>query len=334
MERQAVPRHVIIEMTNHCNLQCKGCPTAHPTARDFHRGYMNFDLFRSIVDRIDFKTTVIPWMNGEPLLYPGYERVASYLGEKKQRWYLTTNGHYWNEKLFETIMDPGYGGLCYQVIFSIDGLFLPSSRSIEAARPGSKREVILESVSKLMALKQASKAKVDLAVKICHRGQDFEEIEQYIAYWLERGIDFVIVGKMLDEINQVPMRIYPCRYFDENFMVIRWDGTLVACAYHNEVANHCYFQLGKVQDNGDSLLDLYNGPRYRKLREDQRRGIFMGPCATCGFAYTGDGFDGTVRFRNKKYPQKDISYHDDYYNRFFSYARKREGASFGSENRT
>ena len=71
-------------------------------------------------------------------------------------------------------------------------------------------------------------------------------------------------------------------------------------------------------DKETPLLDIYNNSKYREFRKLQRVGIFRGPCKTCGFAYTGTGFEGVIRFRDKKLIGKDIFYHQDYYNQFFS----------------
>ena len=59
-------------------------------------------------------------------------------------------------------------------------------------------------------------------------------------------------------------------------------------------------------DKETPLLDIYNNSHYREFRKLQRAGIFRGPCKTCGFAYTGTGFEGVVRFRDKKLIGKEI----------------------------
>lgn len=64
-----IPKEIIIEPTNICNLKCPVCPTHFAMSRN--KGFMNFTLFKSIID--EFKNSNIKpkiSMNflGKPLL--------------------------------------------------------------------------------------------------------------------------------------------------------------------------------------------------------------------------------------------------------------------------
>lgn len=319
-----VPKQIIIEVTNRCNLSCRFCPLVES---EYPIGDMSLDFFKSIVDRIDFPTVVVPWMNGEPLLHPKYYEMIKYLVDKDLPCYITTNGHFYNKELFDLITEENS---CYQIIVSLDGVFDPYSRSIELARPGSNRGKVGENIYKFLRLKKRKGNNIDLAVKLCHRGQDFEEIERYIQFWLNQEIDYVCVGKTL--IGEVPvgMRIHLCQYSHNNFMVIRWDGKLVACVYNDEMTNKNAFPLGEV-DFSTPLLDIYNNSAYKTLREGHSIGVFPPPCNICGFAYTGAGMSGTIKFRNPLFQSQTIFYKRDYYNEFFSLTDKsKENNYYGS----
>jgi radical SAM protein with 4Fe4S-binding SPASM domain len=308
-----IPKQIDIEVTTKCNLKCKYCPSV-----DGHlpTGHMDLKLFKSIVDRIDFETTVVCWLNGEPLLHPDYFEMVKYVTDRNHKMYITTNGTIWNNELFEHITDDTS---CYQIIFSLDGIPDKKSKSIELARPGSDREKILKNIRRFIDLKNEKKSKIDLAVKICERGQDWQEIEEYIDYWLSTdGIDFVCVGKPLTMENEKSMRVYPCQYSDNNFMVIRWDGTLAKCSY-NEKASFPGMNFGKI-DYETPLLEIYNNEAYTYFRQEQRNGVFSKPCDTCGYAYTGHGYRGEIRTRNKaaRLYGEDITFRMDYYNMIFS----------------
>lgn len=307
-----IPKQIIIETSANCNLQCKGCPF---TKTD-KRGFMEVELFKSILKRIDFKTTVIPWMNGESLLHPKIYEMLALLETKKLPYYITTNATIWNDAIFSLITNKSSN--CYQIIFSIDGL--ENSNSIEIARPGSDKKIVMKHINDFLKLKKNRNSKVDVAVKICERGQDYEEIENYIYFWLKKGVSYVCVGKMLDKINTISMRRYPCKYFDNKFMVIRYDGTLSLCAYNSEISNENKISLGNV-GHTESLLGIYNNLIYSKLRISQNKGVFNEVCLKCGFAYTGQGFRGKLQFRDTKKMSKIIYYHNDYYNQFFSFVK-------------
>jgi radical SAM protein with 4Fe4S-binding SPASM domain len=276
---------------------------------------MDWDLFKSIIDRINFPTVVIPWMNGEPLMRKDYSEIVKYISSKSLSQYVTTNGTIWNEDFFHHIT--GQLSTCYQLIFSLDGL-LDNSPSIEAARPGSNRSLIGQNIFRLLGLKKSRNSSLRIATKICMRGQDWEEIERYIDFWLKAGVDYVCVGRNLTDDNTPGMRTSPCQYFDNNFMVIRADGELVACAYNEAVVNKHALPLGKVEADNTPLLDIYNNEAYTMLRESQNKGTYPGPCRTCGFAYTGMGMRGKVRLRNPQLLQDELFFGMDYYNIFMS----------------
>ena len=282
---------------------------------------MDFDFFTSVIDRIDFDCTVVPWLNGEPLMHPRYYEMIKYITDRDIPCYITTNGTIWNEDLFGHILQRE-GTSCYQIIFSLDGLWDEKSRSIEKARPGTDREVVRENIQNFLNLKIYNHSPIDTCVKICRRGQDYEEIEDYVIYWLQQpGIDFVCVGGALVDDDVDDMRVYPCQYSDNNFMVIKSDQRVAFCAYNDEMTNNPDYAVG-VLDKTTPLLDFYNNEKYTKFREDQRNGIFHEPCKSCGFAYTGHGIVGVVHFRREGVDFGPVYYHQDYYNQFFSLKKK------------
>ena len=309
-----VPKQVIIEVTSRCNLSCKFCPS---TCDDSYRhGDMSLEFFKSIVDRIDFDATVIPWMNGEPFLNADYLEMVKYLNQKGKRFYVTTNLTIWREEVLRELLRPGSG--CYQLIVSMDGI--PGSRSIEKARPGTDEARLLSGVNRLLRMKADLDSPTNIAFKICERGQDWAEIEEYIQYWLaEDAVDYICVGKPLKDLNEECMRTHPCQYFDHNFMVIRWDGNLPICAYNDAAANRLELSYGRLGMH-ENLLEVYNNASITALRTDQNNGIYHGPCKLCGFAYTGRGFHGEkMEFRDD--PGNFFYFQQDYYNSFYSKKR-------------
>ena len=312
------PKQVILEVTSRCNLQCKFCPNT--CNKDFKEGDMDLALFKSLVDTIALEmpeTTVIPWMNGEPFLHPDYLEMVKYLSKKGLRFYVTTNLTVWREDILKFLLSDK--STCYQLIVSMDGL--PMSKSIELARPGTNPAMLVMNVNRLIRMKRDLDSKKNIAVKICERGQDWEEIEEYVQEWLyeDDAVDYVCVGKPLKDMHEPGFRRYPCQYFDRNFMIIRWNGDVVPCAYNDEVANKGALTYGKAVLATSSLLAIYNNPQISKLRDEQHKGKFTGPCETCGFAYTGFGFRGSVAFR--KDPEQSYFFQQDYYNMFFSKKR-------------
>lgn len=308
-----VPKQMNIEITAACNLKCKFCPRP----LDVHT-HMDPELYKSIVDRVAIEmpdVSIVPYLNGEPLLHPDYAELIKYTTAAGLRVYFTTNGTIWNDELFEHCTERNS---FYQVIVSLDGIPEACSRSIEIARPGTDRKTVVGNIERLGRLKMAKGNHMDLAVKIVRRGQDWEEIERYVDYWLRKPyIDYVCIGDTLLDYNEESMRIYPCQYSDNMFMLVKADGRLAACAYGLEMTNNPDYGLGWL-DKTTPLLDLYNSPAYQEFWDNQRKGVFTEPCSHCTFAFTGYGFSGTVRFRNPELMQDELYFHRDYYNSFFS----------------
>lgn len=320
MERK-IPKQIAIEITTRCQLRCKGCmkTLGYPDKN------MDFEFYKSIVERNNFKATIIPYQNGEPFLHPEIYKICELPISKDMRFYITTNGMIWNNDVMELLTEKNS---CYQVLFSLDGLPEPCSRSIENARPGSDRKIIVKNIERFIELKRSKGNNTDLCVKICQRGQDWEEVEDFIAYWLTKGVDYVCVGRMLNQ-NTNNMRIYPCQYFDDMYMLIDVNGRIKPCMYNTDVVINDYFNLGKLQDN-ESLIDAFNKPRLQELRENQKKGIFEGPCKKCGSAYTGYGFRGKFKFnpkgKHKDFPEMYTTM--DYYNTTFSLVDKAVGIQY------
>lgn len=305
------PKFVALEITSRCQLQCKGCFSSN---EDYSKGDMEPKFFYSVIDRMSKDMILNPYANGEPLLHPNVLDFVKYATERGIRHYITTNGMIWNESLFTYMLE--HFPTSYQIVFSLDGLW--GSPSIELARPGSNEERIRKNIEGFLALKKKLGSKLTVMVKICERGQDFEEIENYISYWLKQeGINAVIVGKLFDNFATGGMRMYPCQYSDNVFMLVRWDRKAVVCMYHPRVMNEGLLPIGHL-DYDTPIVEFYNNPAYTAFREAQARGEFPVPCKTCGISYTGTGSKGIIHFRNKELIQAPIHYRFDHYNSFFS----------------
>ena len=314
-----IPKFLILESTNCCNLRCKGCGS---TQDEFSKGFMKPDFYKAMVDSaardgLQDKTIIMCWANGEPLMHPSIEGLLRYTTDAGFRTYVTTNGMFWNESLFRWMLsEPKH----YQLIFSLDGLW--DRGNIAKARPGSDEAKIKDTITRFLALKAETGSRMDVLVKIVERGQDFGEIEAYIDYWLRQcGIDCVVVGKMLSSEDTEGMRLFPCQYPDETFMLVRWDGTPTLCMYNTHMMNEQARPMRKILA-GESILEYFNSGVYQAFHDEQARGEFRAPCNRCGIAYTGTGWNGTMRFRDKRLLQDTIYTKQDYYNAMYSLVDK------------
>lgn len=320
-----IPRQTAIEVTNFCNLKCKDCPQGDEEKGAFHQGFMDFGLFTKIVNSIDYETYIVLWLNGEPLLHPRYFDMVDYIDRYTDiPWTITTNGVLLTEDGMDRLVESAN---LYQVIFSIDGYY---KDTFEKLRPGANLyEVGTKVFNMLTKREKAGKTRDDftIGVKITEKGMDYEEIEKFIEFWLDK-VDYVVVGKFLGRENEEQLRKYPCRYSDDMLIEIRWDGTIVPCSYNLKATEELPIDLGKVQDYPD-VLSAYNSSKFKAFRKANYVGKYPYPCNTCGFAYTGDGFEGKVKFRKneRNHYDQDIYYSEDYYNRMWSLSPPLGGSS-------
>lgn len=320
------PRQCVIELSSFCNMKCTYCPVSDSNSK-FKPVHMDTDLALSIIDRIKeekINCSITSNLLGESLLHPYAQAIYQSIIINEIPFSLTTNSNVWKPAIFDLITDRNSS--LYLLIFSQNGLYDKKSKSTELCMPGFEREKSKFVIDEVMKMKRKKKSKFQMGVKITRRGQDYEEIEELISYWLEYGMDFVSIGKRLVNNNQ-GMRIFPCRYPDDLAFEIRSTGDAIACGWHTGVVNDLKLTFGKVPLTG-SLVEFYNNKKYHDFRKAHYLGEFPDVCRRCSIPYTGDGFIGTVYFRNKRFPRRKIYYHEDYSNIFYSYKPRHSRVSF------
>lgn len=300
-------------------MRCRFCP--QPDA-PYKIGHMSFALIESILERtkvIEPTPTVVMNLNGESTLHPRILEIVALVNSLKLRYYFTSNGLKWTRELTERVCNKDSSA--YQILFSHNGLY---DSTAEVACPGTNPSLVVRNMLDVIDYKRENNASQDVGVKIIDRGQDFQEIEEFIGTWLHHGMDYVCHGKVLITRNKQTMRKYPCRYSDDMFMLIRSNGKITPCGWNNDAIT--FYDWGYVEPNDIPLMELYNAPIINEWRNDQRRGIFHGPCLECGFAFTGYGWEGVLTPRNQRVIDlcegRPIYYHEDYFNRFFSFKKR------------
>ena len=137
-----VPPSLQIEPTNHCNLNCICCPTLASTRE---KGYMDFDLFRRIIDdasQIGVKRVHL-YLHGESLLHPKIVDMIGYVKSKAIGFHLTTNGTLFNKQKIEAILRSGVNSADH-IIFSILGY---SKKVHEKTMKGVDHDKVLENTT-------------------------------------------------------------------------------------------------------------------------------------------------------------------------------------------
>jgi radical SAM protein with 4Fe4S-binding SPASM domain len=177
-----VPPSLQIEPTNYCNVNCICCPASRSSRR---KGYMDFDLFRQIIDdasRIGVKRIRL-FLHGEPMLHPRAVEMLCHIKSRGLVFHLTTNGMAFDKDSIEAILRSGV--TCGdQITFSILG----HSRGIyESIMRGAKLDRVTESIHSLVEMRNRLNVNGPVIETIFYSMPENEhEEEQYVKHW--RGI--------------------------------------------------------------------------------------------------------------------------------------------------
>jgi radical SAM protein with 4Fe4S-binding SPASM domain len=263
------PKYLVIESTNCCNLNCIMCPRNDMTRP---QGYMDFDLFKKIIDEVEGKVEFI-YLHffGEPFLHSKIIDFINYAAGKGMTIALSTNATLLNEKLCKDILKSKLDLL----IISIDSL---NPETYDKIRKGGSQEKILNNINTLLKLRQSVKSPLNVSLQMIEMSLNKHEIELFTSRWdLNDGLNLTI-KPLCNYANQVK-NINNLGNFQENSyksrkvcvepwrgLVIGWDGTVVPCC--NDFDYKC--ELGDVKKN--SLQEIWNSEKMQELRKCQSNG--------------------------------------------------------------
>jgi len=259
------PDRMYLESTNACNLNCIMCPNGMGQMKR-KRGFMEWELFRSIVDEMagHIQTTTLHiW--GEPLLHPQLPDMIAYARQKGLRSEISTNATLLTEDLSKEILKAGLGA----IYMCLDGA---SADTYEAIRRRGDYEQTRANMQRFIELRREVKAAEPLVnVQIIEMQPTKSEVEEFGKQWRQAGVHRVSVkpfdswGNQVDAISalraaeaNVPSKRWHCPnlWFHVH---IYWDGTLVCCDRDFEAL----YPLGNVDEG---VMKTWNGPAMRELR--------------------------------------------------------------------
>lgn len=251
---------VNVEITNACNIKCKMCPAAQGMARE--KGFIDFDLYKKIIDenrQLDF---ILPFQWGEPLLHKDLFKMINYARGRGIRTMITTNGTLLNEETIEGLVSCGLA----RVTFSVDGS--PETHSRLRGYPYERLK------KNILALKEArdrsgSELKIDISMVVFDETE--KDVDFYFGEWVGQADRVQLIPKFV-----LGTRQNPCRELWRGTLVVLWDGRVSICCAD-------YDGLAIVGDaRKEKLADIWNGPAMRELRRCHARRKFPGICKDCG----------------------------------------------------
>lgn len=276
------PDRMYLESTNVCNLRCIMCPTGRGE-QVRPKGFMDFDLFRRIVDEVApyvRTTTLHIW--GEPLLHPRLADMIRYARERGIRPEISTNATLLDEERTRQILQSGLGA----IYLCLDGATRETYERIRRRADFERtRANILHFLEERKRLGLTSPY---VSLQIIHMAPTQAEIQTFVDMWKDSGVDRVSVkpfdtwaGQVEDinllnpEAGQLAVRRWPCPNLWYH-VHIYWDGSLVMCDRDFNLDT----PLGNVKDG---VMQAWLGPQMQELRRRHVRGEYEGlrPCETC-----------------------------------------------------
>ncbi len=276
------PTRFAVEICADCNLSCTMC---HHGSMRRPKGNMPLALFKKCADEIAaISPSTQVWFSfcGEPLLDP--ERLLQMLAYGRsvglRSLNINTNGMLLVPELAEPILESAPN----LIVFGVDGLTGPTYEKI---RVGGDRDILYANIEHLLAVRDKRGGGPEIQVQFIEMDENEHELEEYKAYWLDRGATVKVRnklswgGKFSTPLCAPESGRIACPWA-LTMMHVFWDGRVPRCPGDTEGVEGA----GNAWD--ESLQDLWN--RLSPNREHHLNGDFdLLPerCATCTDWMTG-----------------------------------------------
>jgi pyruvate-formate lyase-activating enzyme len=271
------PRHVILEITNACDLKCRGC---HFHAEEIEKLRPVRQMPRSmwlpaIAEIAGWGTPVQiqPWGMGEPLLHPDLWEIvdtASRHPQVKVGFY--SNGMQWRADDIERAVGGGLDWLC----ISVDGL----RRDVfEHYRKGASLDRVLATLEALVERRRATASTLRLQVNMVEYPELHDHVDEFVAHFRQR-VDEVMVSRYRPlrsrRFSPIQLPRVPCYQLD----------TLLPMGPDGRVAMCCEDPQGQHLVGwfpAQSLSEIWRGAAWERLRRmhADSRWDELSPCRDC-----------------------------------------------------
>ena len=254
---------LIIEPTNTCNLRCTFCFVTEGMTRE--GGFMEFDLFKKIIDDSPDLEHLCMHNWGEPLLHKDIFRMIEYAKNKGVNYVvMNTNGTLLTDKMIDQIVDSKLD----IIRFSIDG----SAETFKRVR-GVELKKIEQNINKLKNVKEIRRPELKMGVVFTIEEDTEGDVEDYITHW-EQIVDHVRLQPKL--ITSPRTEVCPEPFGkDYGKLVVLWDGRVIPCC----VDYNANLTVGSVQN--DTIQNLWKNEKMDLLRKQHLNGQFPDTCANC-----------------------------------------------------
>lgn len=255
------PVELAIEITNHCNADCIMCPRQKMTRG---KGFMDFDLFKKIVDEVkDYTEFVFLHLAGEPLLHPELMRMINYCSQIGLDTAFSTNAILLDPEKSEALIKSTLDLL----VLSFDGV---TKETYEKIRKKSNFESTLQNIDYFLELKSRVKKAPYTMIQLIYQQENFNEAKEFYEKWKKSSVDAVRIKPYLnypgldDYRGKIPQKTgtyqKPCFALWRQ-LAIYWDGSVMACCMD-------FLSQWVIGDaNKASIAEAWNSEKMKKIRE-------------------------------------------------------------------
>ena len=248
-----------IEITNACNLRCKMCPVNRGMRRKTQ--YMDFSLFKEIVDKNPGVEFVLPFQWGEPLMHKDFFKMVKYANSKGVRIMFTTNGTLLNDEICRKVVESG----AERITISIDGI-----GETHTEIRGFDYYKLREKVLNLKEVRDDVNSNLEIDISMVVFNETENDVSTLYDEW----------RSVADRVQLIPRfvpgkRTRSCRELWRGIIVVLADGRVSICCANFEGE-------GIVGDaRRQTLAEIWNGKKMREYRRAHIKGKFPPICENC-----------------------------------------------------
>lgn len=286
-----------IEPTNFCNLKCYLCAGRQKATRP--RGFMNFDIFKEIIDECS-EHRQLHMLNlhkdGESFLHPRIFDMIRYAKNSKCAGtiHVNTNGTLLDRYEPKMVLESGLD----DITISIDALLPETYARIK--RADSLDAVVANTLSLLQAKFQMKIRRPRIRVKIMEFIDTKDEIGSFVEFWKDKADEVQVTGAHdwsgaidgLHVTDECPDVRWPCSLLWYT-LAVNWDGQVSICNLDWDLSG----AVGNVLY--DNIESIWRGQKIRVIRRAALEGKYEP--AVCGKCVVwAGGEDMTEWLREQK----------------------------------
>ncbi|MEK6715215.1 MAG: radical SAM protein [Candidatus Omnitrophota bacterium] len=254
-----LPQGIVIEPTSYCNLRCKHCI---PQAINEDRGYIDYELYKYILDDNPQLTCLILARNGEPFLHPRIFDLISLAKSKNIYVSLYTNGILVSDEKANRILSTGLD----EINFSMEDI----ENGYEKNR-GISYHKLKHNMGLLIKKRNQIRSSLKIGINIAVIEKDDYAVRAIQKEW-DSQVDHIDVEPLMGE--KISLRTKSCHTLWRN-LVVRWNGIVLPCC----IDMNSTLVMGDIKNN--SLKEIFNSSNAKAIRESHIKNKFPPVCKYC-----------------------------------------------------